>query len=273
MVDELDGEILRQRNSFNLWRRNLSDTVISSIEWEGLPKTVDPLFIERRLFFEGRIIFFAVETDGRKSLVCSSGFGTTNLNVYGIPQKRTINMPNGFTAELNCENSVIMYNSIQKDSEVKRCDDYARRIAEYDSIIDGNSRAQRTPYFLTADGEEDKLSLVNLWANLSQGAPVVKIENTLNPDAIKVFSPNAPFRALELKEVQKKLINEYLTFNGIYHNTDKETRIVSDEVSYENYAVDVNRNAKMLPRLTACNLINEMFADCLDSPISCKMVG
>lgn len=273
MLNELDSEIFRQRNSYNLWRGNLSDTVISSVLHEGLPKTVDPLFLERTLFYQGRVIFFAVETDNKKSLVCSSGFGTSNLNVYGIPQKRVVNMPNGFTAELTEENSVIMYNSIQKNSEVRRCNDYARRIAEYDSIIAGNSLAQRTPYFLTADNDGDKLSLVNLYANISQGAPVVKIESTLNPEAIKVFSPNAPFRALELKELQKKLINEYLTFNGIYHNTDKDDRIVSDEVSYENYAVEVNRNAKLLPRMEAYKLINEMFADCLDSPITCRMVG
>lgn len=259
------------QNSLTFWRQSLSETVISSVRWVNLPRGVDPLFLEKALFNNGKVIFFTVtdEKTGQKTLVCSNGVGTADYNLYGMPYKRTVTAPNGFTAELTADNSVICYNSVSQRAENPRCEHYAKRIALYDSIIDGNAKAQRTPFFLQAS-EADKLSLENLYNQIANGAPVIKATDALDPDALKVFQTQANFNGLSLRDLQKQLITEYFTLNGIFHNTPSSERALVAEIAAENYAVEMNQRAKLLPRLEAARLINEKFGDLLEKPIEVK---
>lgn len=259
------------QNSLTYWRQSLSETVISSVRWVNLPDGIDPLFLEKALFNNGKVIFFTVtdEKTGKKTLVCSNGVGTADYNLYGIPYKRTVVAPNGFTAELNADNSVICYNSVLQRAENPRCEYYAKRIALYDSIIDGNAKAQRTPFFLQAS-EADKLSLENLYNQIASGAPVIKATDALNPDGLKVFQTSAIFNGLALRDLQKQIITEYFTLNGIFHNTPSSERALVAEIATENYAVEMNQRAKLLPRQEAARLINEKFGELLEKPIEVK---
>ena len=60
----------RNLTTFDTWLERLQLAAVSRIQW-NLPDTVDPLYVERELFFNGRVIFFVAD----RSVVAMSCFG------------------------------------------------------------------------------------------------------------------------------------------------------------------------------------------------------
>ena len=63
------------------WFNRIYDIAISSISWKNLPLTIPQDFIERVLFFNGKILFFEDELMGLTALPFTS---ESILNVYGF---------------------------------------------------------------------------------------------------------------------------------------------------------------------------------------------
>lgn len=257
---------LKNLNTFSNWIDQLTELAVSSIEWD-VPDTVDPIYLERNLFYHGKIIFFAVE----EGLVCLSGFSASKPNVYGIPLQRIVNGCNGFTATLDNTNSVICYNNTTKTTGYSKALTYASRLAELDRIIDLNSKAQKTPVLLKAPTEA-RLSAENVYAGYDSNDDVLRITNDFEPDAIGVVNLGVPFTGNELRALQQDIYAQYLRERGIGSaNTGKAERLNTSEVAAGNSGLLIYQAALMAPRQQACKLVNERFADILGGKeISCR---
>ncbi len=272
MFDDIENGLFRQSTSLRFWRQNLTDTVISSITWKNLPKTIDPMFIEKALFNNGKIIFFkAVDQNGKECLVCANGVNLGQMNLYGNFYNRQVIGANGFTTDLTADNSVLCWNNISHTPEKPRCEYYAKRIAQLDNIIDNNCYAQKTPVFFTAN-DADRLSMQNALGRYDADVPVIKVTQEFNPDAIKVFNANIDYKGNQLRETQSALITEYLTYNGIFDTANKNSQVtLIAEIATQNYSVELNQQAKMKPRLQAVEMINNMFSDLLEQPVEVEI--
>ena len=149
--------LARNLTTFDLWFEHLSLLAVSSIEWT-FPKTVDAIYVERELFYNTQVITFIAD----ESLVALAGFGSSKPNLYGIPLKRIVNAKNGFTATLDNENSVIIYNNTLRRNGARIAQQYALRLAQLDRVIDLNTEAQKTPYIIRAT-KESELSVRNAY--------------------------------------------------------------------------------------------------------------
>lgn len=247
------------------WIDQLTELAVSSIEWD-VPDTIDPIYLERELFYHGKVVFFAVE----EGLVCLSGFKSGLPNIYGIPTRRIVHAKNGFTAELSNANSVICYNNTSKTPGSIKMMIYASRLAELDRIIDLHAKAQKVPVLLKAP-KEAQLSAENVYAQLDSNDDVIRITNDFQPEAIGAVNLGVPFMGNDLRALQQDIYAQYLRERGIGSaNTGKAERLNTSEVAAGNSGLLIYQAALMAPRQQACKLVNERFGDILGGKqISC----
>lgn len=248
------------------WEDQLAQLAIASIEWD-VPDTVDPIYLERALFYHGKAIVFATD----EGLVALAGFGSSLPNVYGIPTLRRVNAANGFTAELDNTNSVIVYNNVTRTNGQCRASMYAQRLAELDRIIELNAKAQKTPVLLKAP-KEAELSVANAYAEYDTNAEVIKINNDFQPEAISAVNLAVPFEGNNIRALQQDIYAQYMRERGIgSSNTGKAERLNTSEVAAGNSGLLMYQAALMQPRLQACKLINQRFAEVLGGKeVSCR---
>lgn len=240
------------------WLDQLAQLAIASFEWD-VPDTVDPIYLERALFYHGKAIVFATD----EGLVALAGFGTAWPNVYGIPTKRRVNAANGFTAELDDTNSVIIYNNVTRTNGQNRASMYAERLAELDRIIELNAKAQKTPVLLKAP-KEAELSVANAYADFDTNTEVIRINNDFDPAAISAVNLAVPFEGNNIRALQQDIYAQYMRERGIgSSNTGKAERLNTSEVAAGNSGLLMYQAALLQPRQLACKLINKRFADVL----------
>lgn len=258
---------MKNFSTYALWRDMLAELTISSIKWENLPPTIDPIYLERQLFYKGQVIFFPTD----EGLVCMSGFGTAMPNIYNIPTERVVNAPNGFTATLTNENSVICYNDVLRRNGVYKANIYAGRLADLDNTIDVNCKAQKTPFLLKAS-KNNELSVKNAYMELVGNLPVLQVTEDFNPDAIGVLDTKAPFTAPDMRKLQHDIFAEYCTSIGIANsNNYKAERLITSEIYANNAGVIIHQQAKLKPRQQVCDILNTQFKEYLPyGPVSVK---
>lgn len=266
MISTESAAIGKNFATFNNWIDQLTQLAVSSIEWD-VPDTIDPIYLERNLFYHGKVVFFAVE----EGLVCLAGFSASKPNVYGIPLQRIVNGNNGFTATLDNTNSVICYNNVERRNGYNKALTFASRLAELDRIIDLNAKAQKTPVVLKAP-KEAQLTAENVYAGYDSNDDVLRITNDFEPDSIGAVNLGVPFTGNDLRALQQDIYAQYLRERGIGSaNTGKAERLNTSEVAAGNSGLLIYQSALLAPRLQACKLVNERFADILGGKqISCR---
>lgn len=266
MISTESAAIGKNFATFGNWIDQLTQLAVASIEWD-VPDTIDPIYLERNLFYHGKVVFFAVE----EGLVCLAGFSASKPNVYGIPLQRIVNGNNGFTATLDNTNSVICYNNVERRNGYNKALTFASRLAELDRIIDLNAKAQKTPVVLKAP-KEAQLTAENVYAGYDSNDDVLRITNDFEPDSIGAVNLGVPFTGNELRALQQDIYGQYLRERGIGSaNTGKAERLNTSEVAAGNSGLLIYQSALLAPRLQACKLVNERFADILGGKqISCR---
>lgn len=246
--------------TYRLYLDQILEIAISRYKWNGLPKTIDERFLELTLCGKnGTVLFFNDENIGYLALPCTlSG----RFNVYNIPIQRRAYAVNGYQANRDDTNSVIIYsNQLHNGMSVyNRLVQYAKDLYLIDSIIMVNVNAQKTPLMLLAD-EKQMLTLKNLYMKYDGNQPFIFGDrNDLNPNSIQALVTGAPYVADKLYELKQNIWNEVLTFLGVPNvQMNKKERLITDEVNRGLGGVFASRYSGLLSRRQACDQINEMF--------------
>lgn len=225
-------------------------------EWKNLPETVDQRFLELTLFNQGKCLFFKDDALGFLALpVSDSG----KLNVYGIPTSRHVVASNGYTADRNVENSVIIWNNYLHGNSKLDVEMFSRRLYNMDRTIDVNVNAQKTPVLIRCS-EQQRLVLKSLYQEYDGNMPVIFGDRELDLKGISVLTTGAPYVADKIREEKTATWNEALTYLGISNvNVVKKERLVSDEVSRNLGGTIASRYSRLEMRRVACDQINAMF--------------
>ena len=243
----------------------LTELATTVFEWEGLPDTVDPRYIELALFTEGLCIFFKDDVLG---YLCLRGTLGGNFSVYDIPKTRYVRTDNGYQRTLNDKNSVIIFNNFLHKGSISDVDMFAKRLYNLDRTIDVNINAQKTPILIKAS-ETQRLSLKNLYDKYEGNEPYIFGDSALNADCLEVLRTDAPFVADKLYALKTQIWNEFLTYVGISNvSVTKKERLVTDEVLRGQGGVIASRLGRLKSREMAVNEINKMFPEL---SIKCKV--
>ena len=246
--------------TYRLYLDQILEIAIARYKWYRLPKTIDERFMELTLGGKnGAVLFFKDENIGHLALPCTM---SGRFNVYNIPIQRRAYAVNGYQANRDDTNSVIIYsNQLHNGMSVyNRLVQYAKDLYLIDSIIMVNVNAQKTPLMLLAD-EKQMLTLKNLYMKYDGNQPFIFGDrNDLNPNSIQALVTGAPYVADKLYELKQNIWNEVLTFLGVPNvQMNKKERLITDEVNRGLGGVFASRYSGLLSRRQACDQINEMF--------------
>ena len=253
--EKWESALLNNRTYLQYYNR-LLELAINMYEWKNLPPSIDERFLELTLFSDGMAVYFRDEILGDLCLQCMIG---GNLDVYRIPIRRTAYATNGYQAELDNTNSVIILNNYTHTNSMLDVEMYARRLYEIERTIDVNVKAQKTPLVIRAT-ENQRLTLKNMYMQYDGNEPFIFGDKNLDMDGIKVLKTDAPYVADKLNILKRQIWNEALTYLGIENsNTEKKERLVSDEVTTNLGGVEAQRFCRLNARRQAAKAINEMF--------------
>lgn len=247
---------IKNIRQYNYYLDRLCELGTSMFEWSGVPDTVDVQYLERQLYFAGRAVFFYDEVIGYLALKCGIG---SSLDVYGKPTQIQAIGVNGYQAQLDQSNSVMIYNNIIKRPTEPDMRIFAEECAELDRIISVNARAQKTPVLIKCN-EKQRLTLENVYMQWDGNEPIVWGDETLDTNGVTVLRTDAPYVGKELTELKVAKWNEALTTLGISNaNFMKRERLISDEVLRSQGGTVASRYSRLDMRQTACKQINDMF--------------
>lgn len=237
--------------------RRLMELSMSMFEWKNLPSTVDPRYIELRLFETGSVVFFKDDVLGELCLDCIQ---QGNFDVYGNPiTRRAYSCYNNYQKVLNDKDSVIIWNNYLRTNSVTDIQLYAKRLWDLDRSVDVNAKAQKTPILIQCN-EKQRLSMKNLYMQYDGNTPFIFADNNIDINGIKAISTQAPYVADKLYQLKNQIWNEALTYLGISNlNINKQERLITDEVSSSQGSTISSRYSRLECRRQAVEKINEMF--------------
>lgn len=243
---------------YNYYFFRLKELSLSCFKWEGLPPTVDPVFMEEALFDSGQAVFY-YDPDLAEYVALRVTTNGGGFNAYGIPIRRRAYGFNGYNYQLDITNSVIIYNNMLRSPAYRTCQLFARQLARIAASIDVNVNAQKTPVLILGT-EQQQLTLRNLYLKWDCNSPVIFGDKNLDISGFQVLRTDAPFVAPELKDLFDRYWNEALTYLGIPNLTvQKRERLIRDEVLRTQGGTVASRNSRLKARQRAADLINEMF--------------
>lgn len=237
--------------------RRLMELSMSMFAWKNLPNTVDPRYIELRLFETGSVVFFKDDVLGELCLDCIQ---QGNFDVYGNPiTRRAYSCYNNYQKVLNDKDSVIIWNNYLRTNSVTDIKLYAKRLWDLDRSVDVNAKAQKTPLLIQCN-EKQRMSMKNLYMQYDGNTPVIFADNNIDINGVKVVSTQAPYVADKLYQLKNQIWNEALTYLGISNlNINKQERLITDEVSSSQGSTISSRYSRLECRKQAVEKINEMF--------------
>lgn len=235
----------------------LVELSVSMFEWQGLPETIDPRYLELHLFQNGSVVYFRDEVMGDLCLDC---IANGQFDVYGNPiSRRAYSSYNQYQKTLNESDSVIIWNNYLRQPSVLDVKMFAKRLYNLDRIIDVNANAQKTPV-LVQGTEKQRLTLVNLYKEFDGNAPFIFGDKNLDLNSLRAISTNAPYVADKLYQLKTQIWNEALTYLGISNlNIQKKERMITDEVQRNQGGTIASRYSRLEARREAVDKINRMF--------------
>lgn len=243
--------------TFRHYRNMLKNLAINRFEWNGLPDTCDPRWLELKLYDQGYCLFFKDEFLDRYLTLQATLSGPFTL--YDIPIHRQAYSNQNYRYNCDDTNSVIIYENYLHNTIISTTDMYAYKLYEMERSIDVNIKSQKFPVIIRTD-EPQRLTMQNLMMEYDGNVPFIFADKSLNIDGIEVFNLNPPYVADKIRQLKQQYINEYLTFIGVENsNNEKKERMVSDEVNSNYGSIEAFRNVGLKSRQQACEEINRMF--------------
>ena len=242
---------------YDFYYDKIKELSISVFEWQNMPEEIDCRFLELQLFERGAVVFFRDEE--MQKFLCLPCAYMGKWNVYRIPIIRRAFASNGYNRKLNIDDSVMIFNNVLRSPAIRDCKLFARRLANFDRVIDTNVNAQKTPVLIRCD-EKERLSLINLYKQYEGNEPFIFADKQLSARPLEAIRTDAPYVADQIYELKTRYWNEMLTFKGITNlNITKKERLITDEVNRSQGGTIASRYSGLIMRQQACEKINKMF--------------
>jgi hypothetical protein len=245
-----------------MYLRLFTEMACARFEWEGLPESINPRFLEISLFRQALAVFFYENKNFNKYMVLR-GAGSGELNYQDEPLSYTVTGNRFVNRTLGYKDCVPIWANYLRIPDAEIALLYATKLAELERTIEINLKAHRKPFFF-AVSDTEKLSFMNILRQVHAGEDAVFGTETLSgalEDKIKLFDLKIDKElVLNLYITKSKMWNECMTHLGINNaNQEKRERLVVSEVSANNSQVLMARNVALDARRDACERINEKY--------------
>lgn len=231
-------------------------------EWENLPSSVNPRFLEMSLHNFG---YCALYDDPMMGWIATRGTINSMLDIYEMPKAFQANMISyhrafplyNYVDERKPNMGILCSNNDLFSPSLPVIGMFANDLAEIKNIIRINQNAQKTPVVLKAN-KSNMLSMKAMFNQVDGNAPVILTDETFDLDAIKAISLSAPVVFPQLNDQKNNVWNEFMTWIGIDNtNLMKKERMVTDEVNGNQDQVKNSANIMLKSRQEFCKKANE----------------
>lgn len=248
--------LLLNNSSFSYYFNYLKSLYCTSIKTYNLPDTIDEKYINLAFFDEGKCLFFKDDVLGYLGLRSADG---GELSVYNIPSERHVVTANGYTNNLDADNSVIVYANYLRRPPILDITNFALRLANIERTIDVNVNAQKTPIMILCR-EEERLTMKNWYMKYEGNEPFIFADKSFNTDEIKVLNTEAPYVAENLFNLKEKIMREAMEYIGITAQfTDKKERLITGELQSSQGAAFGSRFIRLQSLNEGYERFNKMF--------------
>lgn len=236
-----------------------TNLAINRFSWENLPIGLTSEQMEFLLIRNGQLMCFNDSMYGTLILPC---FGTTDINVYGLPTQYNVYGENGkYNEYISVDDGVIIRNNPLGTSDFPTLEVFAKRIDDVEMTQDVNLFQQCIPKLVLGD-EDSKITMKNLINQIKNYKFAIFGKKSLvnNISSSDVLDTSAPYILDKLQQQKTDLKNELLTYLGINNNNNvKKERMIVDEVNANNEYTSINLDLMFDLREKACKEINEKF--------------
>lgn len=256
-----------QGDYYHAWYNLLKTIAMSTIKWNDVPAGIDTRAMEYILLHFGCGAIFA-ESGG---LMFGQASFADMVNMYYNPNRVIITSPagqwwyrnaqfwandQGVVQEPNC---VVCWDSMTRRPLLWTLKMYAKRLAQYDAVMDSNIDAQLTPWVIAAPADAKKQT-DKMKAKLKRREQYWEVTQPGADMAPYVMQTGAPFVADNIAKAKTILLNEALTYCGVDNSMiDKKERVQTAEVLSNNELIMAMRRSRLKMREEFCRASNFRF--------------
>lgn len=254
--------------------RNL---ITNFYEWDNLPDSIDELWLEKALNYNGFVGFYYHQDFG---IVASKGAFGGFLDIYDNPttfkpvNNALIKYPksipiNWYTDMLDPKKAVIVGNNNYYSNSFGWIDGFCLKLADIETSIQLNRNAQNRPFVAITDNDS-KFSLKNMWNKIMNGDPVIYVNKQKTAtgalsavqleDLIHILDTKSDFLLDKLHDEKQRVINQLLTTIGINNNAvDKAERLVKAEATANNGLINACIRVTLSARQKGVKRVNDVW--------------